>query len=251
MSSARKNSGKQTPGKQTPGKQTPDQRAADDKAADQRALGSRMGERFTALVLAAMAIALGYLRFQVLPAQSKGEPLAFAFENPMLDARPGERALFFQPEYPANRSCSVVREEGVVLRPHKGVESIGEHAGLRTGLPYLACDIHNAQSGPQPCGGQFSGTVLYGLNYFGMPVDTQVRVDSIRPRWMRWEQRDLVVYEVVFERYGSLGGRWTTYIAEEAPVTGLVKWTSLLPKQTIVIYREVVDGAAVPPTEGG
>lgn len=209
---------------------------------DAQAMRSRLGERFTALVLVTMAIALGYVRFQVLPAQAEGEPLVFAFENPMLDARPGERAMFFNPEYPGNRSCSVVRKEGLVLRPHKGVEGIGEHAGLRTGLPYVACDIHNAQYGPNSCGGARTGTVIYALNFFGMPADTQVRVDSIRPRWMRWEERDLVVYEVVFERYGSLGGRWTTYLAHEAPVTGLVKWTSLLPNETVVIYREVLDG---------
>jgi len=223
----------------------------DGAPTEAQAMRSRLGERFTAMVLAAMAIALGYVRFQVLPAQAEGETLAFAFENPMLDARPGERAVFFQPEYPANRSCSVVREDGLVLRPHKGVEQIAENAGLKTGLPYLACDIRNVQPGPEPCGGSLSGTVIYALNYFGMPADTQVRVDSIRPRYMRWEERDLVVYEVVFQRYGSLGGRWTTYMAREAPVTGLVKWTSLLPNQTVVIYREVVDAGRRAAGEGG
>ncbi|MDF1702296.1 MAG: hypothetical protein P1V36_14175 [Planctomycetota bacterium] len=200
------------------------------------------GERFAVVALLAMGIALAYVRFGLLPAQEQGDTLEFAFENPMLDARPGERVLFFQPDYPANRSCTVVRPEGVVLRPHKGSDQIAEHTSLRAGLPYLACDIHNVQRGPDTCGGQLSGTVLYALNYFGMPLDTQVRVDSIRPRWMRWEERELAVYEIVFERYGSLGGRWTTYLAREAPVTGLVKWTSLLPNQTTVIFREVVDG---------
>lgn len=203
-----------------------------------------VGERFALVVLAAMVAALGYVRFVLLPAQAAGEPVPFAYENPLLDAQPGERAMFFQPDYPANRSCVVVRPEGVVLRPRKGPEQITEFAGLRTGLPYLAVDVHNVQRGPQPCGGKKTGSVVYGLNYFGMPIDTQVRVDSIRPRLMRWEERDLVVYEVVFERYGSLGGRWTTYLAQEAPVTGMVKWTSLLPHQTTVVYREVVDGPA-------
>lgn len=204
----------------------------------------RFGERFALVVLTAMVAALGYVRFHVLPARGAHDTVAFAFENPMLDAAPGERAMFFQPDYPSNRSCSVVRDEGVVLRPHKGPAQIDEHAGLETGLPYLACDIRNVQRGPDTCGGPRSGSVLYALNYFGMPMDTQVRVDSIRPRLMKWEERELVVYEVVFERYGALGGRWTTYIAPEAPVAGLVKWTSLLPHQTTVIYREVVDGAA-------
>ena len=205
---------------------------------------SGFGERFALVVLAAMVAALGYVRFQLLPARAEGEPVPFAFENPMLDAQPGERALFFQPDYPANRSCAVVRSEGVVQRPRKGPAQIAEHAGLRTGLPYLPVDIRNVQRGPDTCGGTPSGSVVYALNYFGMPIDTQVRVDSIRPRLMRWEERELVVYEVVFERYGALGGRWTTYLAHEAPVAGLVKWTSLLPHQTTVIYREVVDGPA-------
>lgn len=201
-------------------------------------------ERFVLIVLAATVAVLAYVRFQLLPAQRVTEPLAFAFENPMLDARPGERVLYFQPDSPANRSCLVVREEGVVLRPQRGPERIDDHIGLRTGLPYMAVDIRAAQNGPDTCGGTRSGSVLYGLNYFGMPVDTDVRVDSIRPRWMRWEERELTVYEVVFQRYGALGGRWTTYIAPEAPVAGLVKWTSLLPHQTTVIYREVLE----PPT---
>ena len=65
---------------------------------------SGFGERFALVVLAAMVAALGYVRFQLLPARAEGEPVPFAFENPMLDAQPGERALFFQPDYPANRS---------------------------------------------------------------------------------------------------------------------------------------------------
>ena len=207
------------------------------------ARNAALGERFALVVLAAMVAVLGYVRFSLLPAQSEPEALAFAFENPLLDAQPGERTMFFQPDSPANRSCSVVRPEGVVVRTRKGPDQIGEYAGLRTGLAYLACDIRNVQRGPDTCGGTPSGSVLYGLNYFGMPIDTQVRVDSIRPRWMRWEERDLVVYEVVFQRYGALGGRWTTYLAHEAPVAGLVKWTSLLPHQTTVIYREVLGGS--------
>ena len=203
-----------------------------------------LGERFALVVLAAMVAVLAYVRFHLLPAQSKPEPLAFAFENPMLDAQPGERVMFFQPNDPAIRSCMVVREDGVVMRPRKGPEQIAEHAGLRTNQPYLACDVHNVQRGPDTCGGTKPGSVLYALNYFGMPHDTQVRVDSIRPRRMKWEERELVVYEVVFERYGALGGRWTTYLATEAPVTGMVKWTSLLPHQTTVIYREVLDAPA-------
>lgn len=201
---------------------------------------TRLGERFTVGVLLVMAVVLGYVRFVLLPEQDKPEPLAFRFENPMLDARPGERVLFFPLDKPTNQSCSVVIESGPTLRPHAGPERLGEHNNLRTALPYLGCAIHNAARGANVCGGAQKGLVLYALNYFGMPSDTQVRVDSIRPRWMKWGERELPVYEVVLQRYGALGGRWTTYVAPEAPVAGLVKWTSLLPAKTVVLYREIL-----------
>ncbi|MDJ0522631.1 MAG: hypothetical protein QNJ90_11240 [Planctomycetota bacterium] len=199
----------------------------------------RLGERFTLGVLLVMTVVLGYVRFVLLPQQDKPEPLAFRFENPMLDARPDERVLFFRVDEPTAQSCSIVLDPGLTLRPHKGPERLGANKDLRTSLPYLACSVHMANTGKETCGGRSTGTVLYALNYFGMPADTQVRVDSIRPRWMKWGERELPVYEVVMERYGALGGRWTTYLAQEAPVAGLVKWTCLLPKKTEVVYREV------------
>ena len=203
---------------------------------------SRFGERFTIIVLLTMIVVLGYLRFEVLPKQGHAEPLTFAFVNPMLDARPGEKVLFFPPDNPTNRACSVVRPEGVVLRPHKGPERIGQQEGLRQGLPYLACSIRRAQGGAETCGGAETDTVLYALNYFGMPADTPVRIASIRPRWMKWGERELTVYHVVFQRYGTLGGQWNTFLAHEAPVAGLVKWNSLLPFKTEVYFRPVGDG---------
>jgi hypothetical protein len=200
----------------------------------------RLGERFTVAVLAAMAAALGYVRFHLLPAQSNPEPLAFAYRNPMLDAQPGERALFHQRGQPNNQSCVVVREGGLVLRPPRGPERIGREVGLHQSLPYLACTIYDGKRGQPTCGGSSNKPALYGLNYFGMPADTRVRVDSIRPRWVKWGERELVAYEVVFERFGPLSGRWTTFTAEEAPVTGLVKWTRLTPPAE-VHYREALD----------
>jgi hypothetical protein len=204
---------------------------------------SRFGERFTIIVLAAMTLVLGYVRLELLPKQASPEPLAFQWNNPMLDAKPGERVLYFPFKNPTNKSCSVVRSEGLVLRPMQGPDRISDHQGLRTKLPYLACVIHREERGAALCGGPEGETVIYALNYFGMPGDTKVRIDSIRPRWMTWGQRELVVYEVVMERYGVLGGRWTTYLAEEAPVTGLVKWSSLMPQKSEVHFREILEAA--------
>lgn len=215
---------------------------ADSKQVPTASASSRFGERFTIIVLLTMIVVLAYLRYEVLPNQAKAEPLTFAFVNPMLDARPGEKVLFFPTDNPTNRACSVVRPEGVVLRPHRGPERIAQHGDLREGLPYLACSIRRAQGGAETCGGAESDTVLYALNYFGMPTDTPVRVASIRPRWMKWGERELTVYHVVFERYGTLGGRWNTFLAHEAPVAGLVKWSSLLPFKTEVYFRPVGDG---------
>lgn len=202
----------------------------------------KFGERFTIIVLLTMIVVLGYLRFQVLPQQAGAEPLPFAFVNPMLDAQPGEKVLFFPRDNPTNQSCSVVRPEGVVLRPHKGPERVEQHHDLRQGLPYLACSIRAAQRGADTCGGAEVDTVLYALNYFGMPVDTPVRITSIRPRWMKWGERELAVYHVMFQRYGTLGGRWSTFLAPEAPVAGLVKWSSLVPFKTEVYFRPAGDG---------
>lgn len=210
-------------------------------AAETASPAGRLGERFTVGVLLVMVVALAYVRFVLLPSQDAPEPLAFRFENPMLDARPGERVLFLDTQYPTSQSCAVVLDPGLVLRPHGGPDTLGREKDLRTSLPYLACSIHDAHRGKDTCGAKQTGIVLYALNYFGMPTDTKVRVDSIRPSWMKWGERELPVYQVVFQRYGALGGLWTTYLAHEAPVTGLVKWTSLLPHKTTVVYREIIE----------
>jgi hypothetical protein len=213
------------------------------KKKDPAPAAAGLGERFTVVVLAAIAAALGAVRLYVLPKQRTPEPLAFAFENPMLDAQDGERVLYHTRDNPTIQSCSVVRENGLVLRPNRGVDQIGRLTGLRRALPYLACSVHEVRRGRAACGGPASDTVLYALNFFGMPHDTKVRVDSIRPRWMKWGERELAVYEVVFERFGTYEGRWTTYLTPEAPVAGLVKWTSLLPRHTEVIFREAIETA--------
>lgn len=200
----------------------------------------RAGERFTLIVLAAMVAVLGYVRLYLLPSQGSPEPLEFAFRNPMLDAQEGEAVLFYSRENPNAKSCSIVQPGGVVLRPHKGRDHIASFGGLRRSLPYLACSIHEERRGVGTCEGKQTDTVLYALNNFGMPLDTDVRVDTIRPRWMKWGERELAVYEVISERYGNLEGRWTTYLAEEAPVTGLVKWSSLTPRHMEVHFREVL-----------
>ena len=203
---------------------------------------SRFGEHFTLIVLAAMTVVLVYVRVEVLPSQGSVGPVEFEFENPMLDAQPGERVILYPYDHPANQQCTVVRPEGVVLRSRKGPERIGAYTKLRQGLAYLACSIQKTQHTGDVCGGKKTDDVLYGLNNFGMPVDTKVRVDSIRPQWMKWGERELVVYMVVFQRYGQLGGRWTTFISSDAPVAGLVKYSAILPQKSEVHFREIVGG---------
>jgi hypothetical protein len=56
---------------------------------------------------------------------------------------------------------------------------------------------------------------------------------------MKWGERELPVYEVVCQRYGNLEGRWQTYLAEEAPVAGLVKWARIGANRMEVYFREV------------
>lgn len=198
-------------------------------------------EKFTVVVLAAMVAVLGYVRFHLLPSQATPEPLPFAFRNPMLDAQDGERVLFHRRASPGNLSCSVVRPGGLVLRPNRGPERIGREEGLRRALPYLACSVRQERRGVATCEGAEVNTVFYALNYFGMPAGTDVRVEYIRPRWVRWGERELAVYQVVFERYVSLEGTWSTFIAEEAPVAGLVKSSRLTESGVWEIhFREIL-----------
>lgn len=190
---------------------------------------SQFGGPFTVGVLIAMALVLGYVRFMLLPEQDRGEPVTFDFVNPMLDAVPGEKVLVRGRDDPGLESCVVVRKEAVVVRPHRGADRIGSLRDLRQQMPFLACSLRPVEAGGKGCGGteKEQDVILYGLSKFGMPVDSEVRVLSIKPSLMQWRDRELVVYEVNFERYGPLAGIWTTYLAREAPVAGLVKMVHL------------------------
>jgi hypothetical protein len=188
-----------------------------------------LGEPFLAAVLAAMVGVLLYVRLEVVEGAGRGEAPAFVFENPLLDAHPGERVLFYDRSAPQNLSCMIVREEAVVLRPMEGPDRIGEFDGLKRQLPYLACEFHDLARGERGCaaGTSRAQPVIYALNYFGLPYDSQVRIDSMQPLRVRWGDRDVVVFEIVYERYGILAGTWRTYVTPEAPVAGLVKMTAL------------------------
>ncbi len=185
-------------------------------------------------VLAAMAISLAYIRFQLLPSQERRAPIEFRFENPLLDAKPGDATLSYEELDPTREHCISVRREGVVLRPRRGKSHIGRERNLQVGRPYLACSLRRVEPGDPPCGSDAKkGQVLiYPLNDMGMPVGTGVVPMQIQPRLMMWQDRQLIAYQVDFQRFGPLSGIWTTFLSPEAPATGLIHMRSLTAGRT-------------------
>ena len=194
-------------------------------------------------VLTAMAVSLGYIRFSLLPKQDARDPIAFEFQNPLLHAREGDATLGFNIDDPAKETCVSVRKEGVVLRPFNGPDTLGVERGLRHQRAYLACSQRSVQGSASSCGSEPNKgeVLLYPLNDFGMPIATDVVPTRIHPRLMVWQDRELVVYQVDFIRYGQLSGQWSTFLSSEAPVTGLVHMSALQGETTIQTgYREVM-----------
>lgn len=208
----------------------------------------RVSEPFLLLVLCLMVAVLGYIRFVGMGGTLEPDAPEFSFRNPLLAAQPGERVLFYAREQPQQVSCLVVRPEGVVTRPARGPEHLGILGDLRRERPYVATEYKALERGDLACGPSSvpAQAVLYPLNDLGMPQGTQVRMHSIQPLRVRWRDRELVVYEVVFERYGMLPGTWRTYLSEDAPALGLVKRTALHPNRGAeeVHFQELVEAAA-------
>ena len=180
-------------------------------------------------VLAAMAISLAYIRFKLLPAQDQRAPIEFRFENPLLQAKVGDAALSYQELDPTREHCVSVRREGVVLRPRRGKDRIGRERNLHSSRAYLACSIRKIMPGDPPCGSESrkGQVLLYPLNDMGMPIGTGVVPMQIQPRLMMWQDRQLVAYQVDFQRFGTLSGIWSTFLSTEAPATGLIHMRSL------------------------
>ncbi len=194
-----------------------------------QAVRGRLGEVFLLVVLTLMVVVMGYMRFVVMEASPEDQAPEFVFKNPLLAAQPGERVLFYDRDRPQRLSCLIVRPEAVQMRASHGPERMGVFDGLRRERAYLATEYKGLNQGEQTCAAasQPAQTILYALNNFGMPHDSQVRVHSMQPLRVKWRDREIVVYEVVFERYGMLSGTWMTYLSEDAPAVGLVKRTAL------------------------
>lgn len=196
-------------------------------------------------VLTAMIIALSYVRFVLVPSQQQPEALAFDFRNPLLDAVPGERILQASGQDASQEICVVVRPEGVVTRPHDGPERIGLQRDLRHAPAYLACSLRAVDRRRGGCGGAETEreVVLYGLNGFGMPMDTNVVVQTLQPMRVLWGDRTIDVYRATFQRYGLQAAAWATWITHDVPVTGAVRTEVIQGEHTASsVFREVLPG---------
>ncbi len=195
-----------------------------DASVKRGGLSGPFGERLTVAVLVFLAAFLAYVRFVILPSQLEGEPIVFHFENPMLEAMPGDCVRGKGSDDPGNERCFVVVRR--VERPAKGPNHLAGHLDLQQTRPYLVVRLHNAGAGEGRggCGGADDGPEilnLYPLNDFGMVSGSQVVVDSIRPLWKRWGGREHFVYQVVMRRF-DIKGTWVMSLSKDAPVTGAV-----------------------------
>ena len=196
-------------------------------------------------VLVTMIVALSYVRFVLLPSQARPDELVFDFRNPMLDAVPGEQVLQGRADDPSQEYCIVVRPEGVVTRSHEGPERIGLQRDLRRTPGYLACSVRDVDRQRGGCGGPEAerDVLLYGLNTFGMPIDANVVVQTLTPQRLRWGERTVEVYRATFQRYGLQAAAWSTWLTNEAPVTGAVQTEAVQGERSDrSIFREVLPG---------
>ncbi len=226
-----------------------------DRAAARRDAARRDGgatERIVAAVLLVIALLLGYVRFVVVPQRQPeaGTP-PFDLRNPMLDARVGECVELEDSGHPGETSCSVVIEPGLVVRPTDGPEALPGNTRLRRMPPYLVTAARFPEPGKGGCAtseGKRDEIVLYDLNLFGMPMGIPAEVVQIQPMWKKWQGRVHYTYQVQMLRYGNLAGPWTSWISEDAPVTGVVHREYTYGSQqrhAQIIYREV-DGCTPP-----
>jgi hypothetical protein len=188
---------------------------------DARAAASTLGERIVVLFLVAAAIALGWIRFKVVPARGAPSAQAFDLRNPMLQARVGDCVEVESTQRPGVSICFRVEEPGLVLRPHLGPDHLGPDRDLKRARPYLVTVLWFPPEG-QGCDVEAPRRQIerFDLNDFGMPSSVEVELASLRPRWVRRGERQYFAYEAVLMRYGPGGGPWITYVAPEAPVTG-------------------------------
>jgi hypothetical protein len=187
---------------------------------------TRWVEWVTIVALLLMALSLLYVNVSLSRRRKPPEVDTFDLKNPMLDARPGECVEVYDASSPGSAPCFRVRQEGVVLRPAQGPASVGDQHDLKRFLPYLAVDMRVYESsGTCATGGapDSEQTFLYPLNAFGLPKDTLVRPDTLRPLWVELRGQERLIYEVVLEDVARSETTWVGYVSPEAGVTGLVE----------------------------
>ena len=192
-------------------------------ATEQPSRSASLAERVVVLFLVAAVVSLAYVYFEVIPRRAPLEPLPFDVSNPMLDAAIGECVTLDTTPTQGGVACLDVRKPGVVLRPRGGPSRLGIYRGLKRQRPYLACAVRYPPPGKDCADAEGREEILlFGLNRFGMPLDMELTLDGITPRWVRKGGRDLFVYEAQLTQYGPAAGAWFVALHPGAPVTGAV-----------------------------
>jgi hypothetical protein len=188
-------------------------------------------ERIVAIALAAMAVVLLLVWVDLLRTATGGPVLPFDWQNPLLDAQPGECVEVSDASLPGEKVWLVVREPGVVLRPDSGPAAIEGWRSVvypdpRRFPPYLVCEARRAPA-PGAAAAQIppsrSEALVFPLNGFGMPLEALCALNDMQTQAIDWAGQRHRGYAVGLRRYGKLEGPWILYMSKDAPVLGTTK----------------------------
>ncbi len=192
-------------------------------AVDPAPASTSLTELVVVIFLAVAAVALPFIYFVVIPSRASLEPKPFDLKNPMLSAKVGECVVLDTTPSQGGVACIKVKEPGLVLRPRSGPARLGAYRDLKRSAPYLTCGMRNPLPGRDCSEAEGREEVLlFDLNAFGMPLNLNVALDFIKPRWVEKGGQTLFVYEAQLTQYGPAASGWFVSVDPAAPVTGTV-----------------------------
>ena len=187
-------------------------------------------EIIVAFALLAMAIVLLFVWVDQRRRPEVRSLPAFDWENPMLNAQPGQCVEVSEDTTPGSATWLTVRSPGVVLRPFEAAKSLTGWINPRwpdpkTFPPYLACDERPAPSGAPAMGTPpaRSELLVFPLNSFGLPLESTVVLRSIEQGEAGWNGQTRPTYMATLAGYLDAPGMWTVFTSKDAPVLGVMR----------------------------
>lgn len=187
-------------------------------------------ERIVSLSLLAMAIVLLLVWIDQRRRPEAPPPPPFDWQNPMLNAQPGQCVEVSEDTTPGSATWLTVRPTGVVLRPFEAAKSLKGWISPRwpdpkTFPPYLACDERPAPSAALPAGSPQarSELLVFPLNSFGLPLESTVVLRSIEQGEAVWNGKTRPAYMATLAGYLDAPGMWTVFTSTDAPVLGVMR----------------------------